>query len=221
VNIDDLGQSASATLHAQMTDFSAPNAEWFGRTAVKDRHRRRIVIGVTALVLVLAAAGVGATARHQQTLPAGPPPGVTPKHLASGVVGFSVDVPDTWQDSSQYYGYQFSYTGPANEGFMTAGVQPSGPQASLDTLADQWLARLQPVSDPQVSARTHVLLDGKPAVELRYTAKNSGARGGLDDNTTYIVRTSTGSAIQLTVAALSPRQNQPLLDWVISTIRIS
>jgi hypothetical protein len=145
----------------------------------------------------------------------------------SRAIGFSVDVPDTWQDSSQYYGYQFSYSDPAHQGFVTAGVRPSlGQPGSLDAVADQWIAQLQ---NPQVRvtpqggvvdlrSRKHVRIDGKPAVELQLSVR--GVPTPTDD-TSYIVRTSAGMAMQLTVGGPSPHPDQALLDWVVSTIRIS
>jgi len=228
-NFDDRARLAGARLRDSVGAVSP-------RPLTTMTSNRTRALGVTVAVLVVAAViGAAVTASHHAsgnsnlTPTASPPAGITTRTFAPAGLGATVTVPSHWADSRPSSGFQYAAGSVAPpSGFVGAGNQSSVVPVSLSALKDQRRQFLESIGAKIDSAKTGTV-DGRPAVRFHY--KLTVGNQSVIDNEYDIVATSTlpvGAAqhqsvynvITIVVGTPVSSPNQPLLDWVGSTIKI-
>src|SRR5439155_21183635 len=111
--------------------------------ATRRRARRRIAEIVA--VVVLAAGGALGVARSSRDHPSpAAPSGVTPHHIVRPDLGFSIDIPQSWLDTSALYGTAFGFGSTLDagkqRGYANAALV-SG--ATLQAAANDWSTRVK------------------------------------------------------------------------------
>src|SRR5205085_5882041 len=153
-------------------------------------------------VVALAAGGALGVARSARDHPSpAAPSGVIPHHIVRPDLGFSIDVPQSWLDTSALYGTAFGFGSTLDagkqRGYANAALV-SG--ATLQAAADDWTTRVKQALGGSITSRVQTTVDGRPAIRVRFTGRNTRLGNPFPvTETSFVFHNRAGASIVVSV----------------------
>ena len=181
--------------------------------------RRQPILLAMGLVL-LSACDNGPSLRAVAPVPTSlpTPAAVTATPFGPPDLGITLMVPSTWKPSTVTSGFEYAMrdTGPTHA-YLLANIRTVPEGTTPARFAQRRIAYLKTVHGT-VESTAGTTVDGHGAARLRYRLTLPGGRA-VEDVEYDIARGPTFVVIALGEPA--PQTDTPLLDWIMSTVRVS